>query len=248
MRDNRLCVPVIGALISLAWLALWIWGRSPYGRYLAHHSLDENRGRALLVPVFLAGWTLMVVSMMLPTSLGVVALFHALTRQRQHPWLLMAMLIAGYLGVWVSFGILVYLGDLIIHESADRLAWLTAHSWLITVGILGVAGTYQFTPLKYRCLDRCRSPRSFVTAHWRGRREMLAALRLGVHHGLFCLGCCWSLMLLMFAFGVGSLGWMLALGAVMAIEKNASWGHRLSVPLGGVLLAAAGGLAALAIA
>ena len=77
---------------------------------------------------------------------------------------------------------------------------------------------------------------------------MLAALRLGVHHGLFCIGCCWSLMLLMFAIGVGNLGWMFALGAVMAIEKNAPWGRRLSVPLGGVLLAAAGGLAALAIA
>ncbi|GIW04372.1 MAG: hypothetical protein KatS3mg059_0992 [Thermomicrobiales bacterium] len=131
-RDNRLFVPAVGTLIGLAWLALWIWGRSPYDRYLAHHSLDEIRGRALLVPVFLAGWTLMVVAMMLPTSLGVVALFRALTRQRQHPWLLTAMLIGGYLGVWASFGIVVYLGDLIIHESVDRLAWLAAHSWLIT--------------------------------------------------------------------------------------------------------------------
>ena len=75
-----------------------------------------------------------------------------------------------------------------------------------------MAGVYQFTPLKYHCLDKCRAPLGFIMGHWRGRRERLQALRLGLHHGLFCVGCCWSLMLLMFAVGVGSLGWMLALG------------------------------------
>ena len=71
---------------------------------------------------------------------------------------------------------------------------------------------------------------------WRGGRGERDAFRLGVRHGLFCLGCCWSLMLLMFAVGVGNLAWMLALAAVMAVEKNASWGRRLSVPLGIVLV------------
>ena len=83
-----------------------------------------------------------------------------------------------------------------------------------------LAGLYQFTPLKYACLDKCRSPLSFITEHWRGSHERTQAFRLGVHHGLFCIGCCWSLMLLMFAVGVGNLGWMLVLGALMAIEKT----------------------------
>jgi predicted metal-binding membrane protein len=99
-----------------------------------------------------------------------------------------------------------------------------------------VAGAYQFSPLKYHCLEKCRSPLSFALEHWRGRRERLHALWLGVHHGLFCIGCCWSLMLLMFAVGVGNLGWMLALSAVMAAEKNLPWGRRLSAPLGVALL------------
>jgi predicted metal-binding membrane protein len=101
---------------------------------------------------------------------------------------------------------------------------------------LVLAGLYQFAPLKYACLDKCRSPLSFITEHWRGSHERTQAFRLGIRHGLFCIGCCWSLMLLMFAVGAGNIGWMLVLGAVMAIEKNLPWGRRLSKPLGVVLV------------
>ena len=101
-----------------------------------------------------------------------------------------------------------------------------------------MAGVYQFTPLKHLCLDKCRSPFSFVAARWRGDRPRMHALRIGVDHGLFCLGCCWALMLLMFAFSVGNLAWMLLLAAVMGIEKNAAWGHRLTHPAGVILLSA----------
>ncbi len=238
-RDDRMFLLVAGALIGLAWLTLWIWGHSPYERYLAHHSLDEIRGRELLAPVFLAGWTLMVVAMMLPTSLRVVEFFRALTRQRQDQRMLTIILVSGYLAVWALFGIVISFGDLIVHKVVERVTWLEERGWLIAVATLSMAGVYQFTSLKYRCLDRCRSPRSFVTEHWRGRRKRWEAWRLGVHHGLFCVGCCWSLMLLMFAIGVGNLGWMLVLGTIMAIEKNMPWGRRLSAPLGVVLLAAA---------
>jgi predicted metal-binding membrane protein len=101
-----------------------------------------------------------------------------------------------------------------------------------------VAGVYQFTPLKYVCLDKCRSPYSFVVGHWRGRAPQREALGLGLHHGLYCVGCCWSLMLLMFAIGVGSLVWMFVLAIFMGIEKNLAWGRNLSQPVGVVLLAA----------
>jgi predicted metal-binding membrane protein len=104
---------------------------------------------------------------------------------------------------------------------------------------LAVAGVFQFSPLKYRCLDKCRTPLSFVQQHWRGRNERRNAWLLGLHHGAFCVGCCWALMLLMFAVGTGSVGWMLAMGVVMAVEKNLPWGRWLSAPLGAALLAAA---------
>jgi predicted metal-binding membrane protein len=99
-----------------------------------------------------------------------------------------------------------------------------------------MAGLYQVTPLKYYCLEKCRSPLHFVVTHWQGRRDRLQAFRLGVRHGLFCVGCCWSLMLLVFAVGVGNLGWMLMLGAVMALEKNLPWGRWFSALVGALLV------------
>src|SRR5260370_413437 len=98
--------------------------------------------------------------------------------------------------------------------------WLIANVWVIGAAILAMAGVIQFTELKYRCLDKCRPPLGFVIAHWRGARQKWQALLLGVRHGVFCVGCCWCLMLLMFVVGSANIGWMLALGAAMAAEKN----------------------------
>ena len=113
--------------------------------------------------------------------------------------------------------------------------WICSHRCSRLAATLLLAGLYQLTPLKYHCLDRCRSPISFLAEHWRGRSETAEAFRLGFRHGLFCLGCCWSLMLVMFAVGVGNLGWMLLIGAIMGAEKNLAWGRRLSLPLGALL-------------
>ncbi len=228
-----------GALLSLsvaAWLALWLWGASPYARYLGHHALAEVRGGGFLLLAFTLGWLLMIIAMMLPTSLPLVTVFVRLTRYRQERRLLLMLLLAGYLGVWTLFGGAVYLGDALLHELVHRFGWLEANAWAIAALSFVVAGIYQFTPLKYACLDKCRSPLSFVTEHWRGFQERAQSLWLGVHHGLFCVGCCWSLMLLMFAVGSSSLGWMLVLGLLMAIEKNVPWGKRLSAPLGALLI------------
>ena len=235
-------VPIIGTLIALAWLTLWIWEISPYGRYLDHAELGAIElegglgGILVLAVVYVAGWTLMTVAMMLPTSLPLVEIFRRLTRRRGDHGQLVALLIGGYLGVWLSFGIAAHVFDWGLHEAFERSAWLQANVWVFGAGTLMVAGAFQFTRLKYRCLDKCRAPMSFVMEHWRGSHERTQSFLLGVHHGIFCLGCCWALMLLMFAVGTGNVGWMLALGAVMAIEKNMPWGRRLSAPLGLALL------------
>ncbi|MCA1719317.1 MAG: DUF2182 domain-containing protein [Actinobacteria bacterium] len=235
--DRRLFAALMVALITMAWLALWVWGQSPYGRFLSHHSLEAVRGDAALMLVFVAGWTLMVVAMMLPTSLPLVTLFRTLVRGRPDRARLTVLLIAGYLVVWTLFGVLAYSGDWILHGAVEQSTWLEANIVpFIGAGTLIMAGLYQFTPLKYKCLEKCRSPLSFVTEHWRGSHERSQSFLLGAHHGLFCVGCCWSLMLLMFAIGAGSLGWMLVLGAVMAVEKNMPWGRKISAPLGVLLL------------
>ncbi|MGH2543900.1 MAG: DUF2182 domain-containing protein [Ardenticatenaceae bacterium] len=233
---HRFPTTLIVTLCLLAWLLLWLWGRSPYARFLSHHSLEAVRGGGLLMLVFVAGWLLMTVAMMLPTVLPLVMLFSTITRRRSDRRWLAGLLLAGYTGVWTLVGVVVYGGDWIIHAAAEEIHWLHHNAWVLAGVTVVLAGVYQFTPLKYHCLDKCRSPLSFVSEHWRGRRERLHALWLGIHHGLYCIGCCWSLMLLMFAVGVGNLGWMLALGTVMAVEKNASWGRRISAPLGVILV------------
>jgi len=234
--DRRPFIALMAALFALAWLALWFWGRSPNGLFYGHHGPEVFARGGAFVLVFVAGWTVMVVAMMLPTSLPLIILFHTITRGRRDRALLVALLVAGYLVTWTLFGVLVYLGASVLHQIAEGNAWLEANAWLLGAGIVTLAGLYQFTPLKYKCLEECRSPLSFVTEHWQGSRERSQSFRLGAHHGLFCVGCCWSLMLLMFVVGAGSLGWMLVLGAVMAFEKNMPWGRRIGVPLGVILV------------
>ena len=238
--DRRPFLIILAGLVALAWLALVVWGQSPYSRFLSHEALEDTQladGRyftdALL---FVGGWSLMTVAMMLPTSLPLVFLFERLVQQRPNGPRLVVLVVVGYLGIWTAFGAVAHLGDLGLHQVVERSSWLEENAWTLGAASLLLAGAYQFAPLKYHCLDKCRSPLSFIIEHWRGSREQAQAFRLGVHHGIFCVGCCWSLMLLMFAVGVGSVGWMLALGAVMAIEKNMPWGRRLSAPLGVVLL------------
>jgi predicted metal-binding membrane protein len=178
----------------------------------------------------------MTVAMMLPSVLPLLEIFRRLVARRQHRSQLIAFLTIGYLGIWVAFGIAAHLADWVLHEIVEHSRWLETNAWIIGAGTLLVAGAFQFSALKYRCLDKCRAPLSFVMEHWRGRRDRRNALTLGIHHGIFCVGCCWALMLLMFGIGVGNIGWMLAFGAVMAVEKNMPWGRKLSLPLGLALL------------
>ncbi len=242
-RQRSYFLPMLGALIVLAWLVLWSWEQSPYGRYLDHTgladlSLEGGLGDVVAsAVVYVTGWTLMTVAMMLPTTLPLVEIFRRLTRRRGDQGQLVALLIAGYLAAWLAFGVVAHVADWALHESVELIPWLEANVWIFGAGPLMVAGAFQFSRLKYRCLDKCRAPLSFVMEHWRGDRHKARSFLLGVHHGIFCIGCCWALMLLMFAVGTGNVGWMLALGAVMATEKNLSWGRRLSAPLGVGLMA-----------
>lgn len=237
LSQRHLVTPLLVSLILLAWVTLWLWGQSPYGRFLDHTELnpgDFADGRAILLIV--TGWTVMIVAMMLPTSLPLVTMFHRMMRRRPDGIQLVCLVIIGYLLIWTLFGVVALLGDGLLHASVEQNTWLNVNAWLIGATILVAAGLYQFTPLKYYCLEKCRSPLHFISTYWQGRYDRRNAFQLGLRHGLFCLGCCWSLMLLMFAVGAGNLGWMFVLGALMAVEKKTPWGRRFSIPLGVLLL------------
>ena len=213
VQNTGLLAASLTSLTVLAWWALWMGESAGFG----HHALHAGPG------VFIAGWSLMTVAMMLPTTAPLVAMFYRMVDGRGAP---VACLQAGYFAARIAFGMVVY--------AASRVLSGLVEGAVAGAAILLGAGLYQFTPLKYACLDKCRSPMGFLMSRWKGN-----AFRLGIEHGMFCVGCCWSLMLVMFAVGAGSLGWMLALGVVMGAEKNLSWGRRLSAPLGVALIAGA---------
>jgi predicted metal-binding membrane protein len=229
---------LLGGLSAMAWFVLWRWGHSPYLHYLHHaHQQRPPGDGALFAPaIFVGGWTLMTVAMMLPTSMPLLSVFFRVSASRNDRALLMGLVVAGYLATWAVVGLLAYALAVGFRTASERVSWIGEHPWILGAVTLAGAGVYQFTPLKTRCLDRCRSPFSFVTEHWTGQHHRRRALWLGVDHGLFCVGCCWTLMLLMFPLGAGNLGWMLLLGALMAAEKNLPWGRALASPVGIVLL------------
>ena len=240
---NRTFLAIMGTLILLAWLTLWAWEHSPYSRYLQHglwgqttHASLSAHSHGLSAILYLVGWTLMTAAMMLPSTLPLIEIFRRLTIRKKNHLQLVALVIAGYLIVWAGFGIVAHLSDWGLYQLIGRFPWVQSNGWVLGVGILVLAGGFQFSSLKYRCLDKCRAPLSFVMQYWRGKRDQLHSFMLGIHHGIFCVGCCWALMLLMFVVGTGSIGWRLALGAVMAIEKNMPWGRKLSAPLGVALI------------
>ncbi len=225
------------ALVAFAWVVLGVWGASPFAGLLSHREIGVGPLSPLSrQAVFVFGWTLMTVAMMLPSSLPLINLFRRLVAGRPDRGGLVVRLGVGYVGVWALFGAAAYRGDAWVHEAVEEVPQLAARSAWIAAAILLVAGVYQFTPLKRMCLEKCRSPYMFLVEHWRGRHAGADALRLGVRHGLFCLGCCWTLMLLMFAVGGANLGWMLALGTLMAAERTTRWGRYLTAPVGAALV------------
>jgi predicted metal-binding membrane protein len=229
----------IGALALPAWWALWLWGRSPYGHVLmhgpAHLAMAQNRW--LFAALFVAGWTVMTMAMMLPTSVPLIVLFHRTVRGGTSAIWLVGLVVFGYLAVWTLSGVFLHFVNWALQSALTHISWSAGAPLMGSAVLLAVAGLYQFSSLKYACLDKCRSPLSFIMSRWRGGNKSVQALRIGAEHGVFCVGCCWSLMLLMFVVGAGSLIWMLLLGIVMALEKNLPWGRRLSAPIGVLLLA-----------
>ena len=161
-----------------------------------------------------------------------LGIFSRMTASRPDAGLLLTSVVLGYAIAWLGFGLLAHGLDSGLHAAAARGDWLVAHGGLVGALVLVAAGAFQFSALKYRCLERCRTPFAFVNARWHGRRPSREAFRIGLDHGLFCVGCCWALMLVMFVVGMGNLGWMFIVAGAMAAEKNLPWGRRLRAPLG----------------
>jgi predicted metal-binding membrane protein len=212
-------VPVaVVAAIAVAW-GLGVAAFAIGGDHALNHDTLIEHGPPLWAAalIFAVAWQAMVVAMMLPSSLPLIRLFSVTARRQARPGRVMAAFLGGYLTLWSGFGIAAFFGDVAIHRTVDATPWLAARPWLIGGGALLLAGAFQFSGLKDRCLAKCRHPAPYLLAHY--QRGAGGAFRLGLGHGLFCLGCCWALMLVMFGAGVAVLWWMAALTALMVYEK-----------------------------
>ena len=224
--------------IGAAWVAAIAAVATCSAAGLHHDSLlvgGPGFGPALLL--FLLAWQVMIAAMMLPSSLPLVRMYAAATVGTPDRSRSMAAFVGGYALVWSAFGALAFVFDAAIHATVNASPWVEAHDWAIGPSVLLLAGAFQFSSLKDACLKACRHPASFLRRHY--RRGPAGGLMLGARHGVFCVGCCWALMLVMFAAGAANLIWMAALTGLMVHEKTRPSGAR-TVPLTGVVLLAAG--------
>jgi len=205
------------------------------GAFRHDHLLGGGQSPWLVVPAFLVGWQLMVAAMMLPSAIPMLAAFRRVSASDERPGTARAAFLGAYLLVWTAFGVAAFAGDAVLHRLVAAAPSVAARPWLIEGGVLVLAGLAQFSGLKHHCLTRCRTPIGFLAQRY--RPGVRAAFATGVSHGLFCVGCCWALMLLSFAVGVGSLVWMAELTALMVVERAVPGGDRVTAPAGCFLVA-----------
>lgn len=232
--ERRLIGMTIGVALG-AWALLAAASRTPAGDLLGHHGAPTSAG--LVQPAaFAVGWLAMVAAMMLPPSVRFVLTLHRLLAGRVRRTVLLLTGIGGFTLVWLVVGGLFQVGDRLIHSLVHVWPWLDERQYLLTASTLALAGLYQLAPVKLRCLRGCRNPAGFVAKAWQGRAPGWEVLQVGVAYGWSCVGCCWALMLLMFAAGLTSLWLMVALTAVMVLERRVRR-VELAVPaLGGALV------------
>jgi predicted metal-binding membrane protein len=231
----------IGALMALAIVAWAVTGARMAG-------MDEGPGTALGALGFYVGvWVVMMAAMMFPSVGPMVATYVAIQHGRRRrampaPAGATACFVAGYLVTWTAAGLVFFAifsaGDAVL---GDVLAWDGAGRW-VAAGVLLAAAAYELTPLKGACLTRCRGPLAFVLESWRDGRG--GAIRMGMLHGAWCVGCCWALMAALFALGVMSVGWMIVIALLIAVEKLLPWRSGTTAAVTVVLVALALGVAA----
>lgn len=191
--------------------------------------------RLALAPLF-AMWTVMMAGMMLPSAAPAIALYGGLVRkhaERGRTLPAVGIFVAGYLLVWTAFSAAATLLQAALQHFALLDPMMSSSSPPLSAVLLALTGAYQLTPLKDRCLARCREPIAFFVAHW--RPGAVGALRMGLSHGAYCVGCCAVLMLLLFAVGVMDFAWIVALAAFVLVEKLVP-GGRLAGRFAGVAL------------
>jgi predicted metal-binding membrane protein len=238
-RDRRLIAVSLAVLVVVAWGYLLVLSRqmSDMANMASMPGMEEMAtGSTESFALTTLMWWTMMIGMMVPSAAPMILLFGSVQRRQlaaESPQLRVALFSAGYLAAWGAFSLLAAAAQVAL----TRLALLAPMNLTVTTGVgalfVALAGVYQLTPLKDVCLRRCRSPAEFLSSHWRPGNA--GALRMGVEHGVYCVGCCWLLMGLLFVVGVMNLLWVAAIAALVLIEKLLPRGE-MTAKVGGLVL------------
>lgn len=240
MAGDRTVLSIWGLAIG-SWMILLAWSTSPFSVYLGHAELGSvSTAVALLAfaSLFFLGWSLMVLAMMLPTTFPLVREFRRMTAPLSIGRRPMMSLVAGCIGIWAPFGMVVYLLDMGVHRVAE-IQPIQGSVWILGLSTITLAGAYQFTGMKSRFLNDCCFPSDFLQSRWRDDWNARKAFRIGLGYGRASMGSHWALMLLMFSLGLGSISWMLVLGVAMAVEHGQRLGPKARIPIGVAIMASA---------
>jgi predicted metal-binding membrane protein len=238
-RDRVVIVAALAAVTALSWLYVYL-------------QMQPTADMADIAPAGFAPWSAgdfalnlgfwwaMMPGMMLPSAAPMILTFATVNRRRRErgrSFVPTAVFAAGYLVAWGLFGVAATFADWGLERAALLSPATGALGPVMAAFAIAAAGLYQLTPLKAACLAHCRSPLDFALNHWRD--GAVGALRMGLDHGFYCLGCCWFLMALMFAAGIMSLLWMAAIAGFILVEKLFPAGQRIARAAGVAMLALA---------
>jgi len=247
VRERYLILGLLLALAAAAWVVLLAWPRMdmPAGTDQMAGMAGMGGARAATgltmgmgAPLFLALWVVMMVAMMFPTAAPMVLMFARVgagRRARGSAFVPTWVFVAAYLLVWTAFGVVAFAGASLAQGVAQSSPWVVANAGRIGGVAIVLAGLYQLTPLKRVCLAKCRSPLSFLTQSWRD--GYAGALRMGLDHGVYCLGCCWLLFVILFPLGMMNVAAMAVITLLIYAEKAFPIGPRVSQAAAALLVA-----------
>ena len=228
-QRNVILVTLLG-LAAAGWIVFLDQAREPMDM---EHGMGPNLTMGGSWPLFAATWVAMMVAMMFPAAAPMVLLYG---RMRRNDPTSVALFTAAYIALWFAFGAVAYLLSAGVESLASGSDWVAMNWARVGGGLLVLAGVYQLTPLKDVCLRHCRSPLAFVMSHWRDGRA--GAVRMGLTHGMYCMGCCWLLFLVLIPLGVMNVAAMAAVAVLVFVEKVAPWGRPASLVAAPVLIVA----------
>jgi predicted metal-binding membrane protein len=250
-RDRMAVLAAIVLLTALSWVYL-LWLKSQMSMpampgmdiaAMAPQTRSWGQTDLLFAAVM---WVVMMAGMMLPSVAPIILLYARVGRRaeaQQAPFAATGWFAGGYLLAWIGFSLLATLLQAVLTHAALLTPTMASASNILGGMILVIAGVYQWTSLKDRCLANCRAPLSFIQRHGGFQRRALPSLQLGARHGLYCIGCCGTLMLLLFVGGVMNLTWIAGIAALILLEKVLTEGRAVSrvfglgLIVGGVTLA-----------